>query len=164
FSILIESIYNLMHMIFREPMPEGISNFILLTAVFVGSVSFLGVFISILIPDALKATQILMVIASPAFIISGFTWPLNAMPAFVQFIANIIPLTPFLQAFKILLIQKGSVELTFPYLKHLSILLVVYAIIGWIALKIKLWFIFKNAAPQEIAVEGASEKEGNDFQ
>ncbi|WP_454045278.1 ABC transporter permease [Chryseobacterium sp. Marseille-Q8038] len=159
FSILIVGIYYFMHMIFHVPMPEGIFNFILLTAVFVGSVSFLGVFISILIPDALKATQILMVIASPAFIISGFTWPLSAMPAFVQFIANIIPLTPFLQAFKILLIQKGSVELTFPYLKHLSILLVVYAIIGWIALKIKLWFIFRKAAPQEIAVENASSED-----
>lgn len=100
-----------------------------------------------------------MVIASPAFIISGFTWPLNAMPAFVQFIANIIPLTPFLQAFKILLIQKGSVELTFPYLKHLSILVVIYAILGWIALKIKLWLIFKKAAPQAIAVEGTAEEE-----
>jgi ABC-2 type transport system permease protein len=147
FSILIVGIYYFMHMIFRVPMPEGIFNFILLTAVFVGSVSFLGVFISILIPDALKATQILMVIASPAFIISGFTWPLSAMPAFVQFIANIIPLTPFLQAFKILLIQKGSVELTFPYLRHLSILLVVYAIIGWIALKIKLWLVFRYVKP-----------------
>ncbi|MFP3597045.1 ABC transporter permease [Chryseobacterium sp. SIMBA_029] len=149
FSILIVGIYYFMHMIFRVPMPEGIFNFILLTAVFVGSVSFLGVFISILIPDALKATQILMVIASPAFIISGFTWPLSAMPAFVQFIANIIPLTPFLQAFKILLIQKGSVELTFPYLRHLSILLVIYAIIGWIALKIKLWLIFRYVKPIE---------------
>jgi ABC-2 type transport system permease protein len=149
FSILIVGIYYFMHMIFRVPMPEGIFNFILLTAVFVGSVSFLGVFISILIPDALKATQILMVIASPAFIISGFTWPLSAMPAFVQFIANIIPLTPFLQAFKILLIQKGSVELTFPYLRHLSILLVVYAIIGWIALKIKLWLVFRYVKPIE---------------
>jgi ABC-2 type transport system permease protein len=72
------------------------------------------------------------------------------MPAFVQFIANIIPLTPFLQAFKILLIQKGSVELTFPYLKHLSILLLVYAVLGWVALKIKLWLIFKNALPEEV--------------
>jgi len=65
-----------------------------------------------------------------------------------------------LQAFKILLIQKGSVELTFPYLKHLSILLVVYAIIGWIALKIKLWFIFKKSTPQEIEVENTSLEEG----
>lgn len=148
FSILIVGVYYFMHMIFKVPMPEGIFNFIVLTAVFVGSASFLGVFISILIPDALKATQILMVIASPAFIISGFTWPLNAMPAFVQFIANIIPLTPFLQAFKILLIQKGSVELTFPYLKHLGILLVVYAVLGWIALKIKMWLMFRYVKPE----------------
>ncbi|MBT2416220.1 ABC transporter permease, partial [Streptomyces sp. ISL-12] len=146
--ILIVGMYYFMHMIFKVPMPQGIFNFIVLTAVFVGSASFLGVFISILIPDALKATQILMVIASPAFIISGFTWPLNAMPAFVQFIANIIPLTPFLQAFKILLIQKGSVELTFPYLRHLGILLVIYAFIGWIALKIKLWLIFRYVKPE----------------
>ncbi|MDE5491109.1 ABC transporter permease [Elizabethkingia meningoseptica] len=153
FSILIVGIYYLMHMIFKVPMPEGIFNFILLTAFFVGSASFLGVFISILIPDALKATQILMVLASPSFIISGFTWPLSAMPAAVQFLANIIPLTPFLQAFKILLIQKGSVELTFPYLQHLIILLIVYAILGWIALKIKLWRTFRYIKPEELTPE-----------
>ncbi len=142
FSILIVGIYYLMHMIFKVPMPEGIFNFILLTAVFVGSASFLGVFISILIPDALKATQILMVLASPSFIISGFTWPLSA-----------IPLTPFLQAFKILLIQKGSVELTYPYLQHLIILLIVYGVLGWIALKIKLWKMFRYLKPEEVKSE-----------
>ncbi|UZT98898.1 ABC transporter permease [Chryseobacterium fluminis] len=157
FSVLIVGFYYFMHMIFKVPMPEGILNFILLTAVFVGSVSFLGVLISILIPDALKATQILMVIASPAFIISGFTWPLNAMPAFVQWIANIIPLTPFLQAFKILLIQKGSVELTFPYLKHLTVLLIVYAILGWIALKIKMGLLFRYVKPETETVPDLSE-------
>ncbi|MDV2449131.1 ABC transporter permease [Elizabethkingia anophelis] len=153
FSILIVGIYYLMHMIFKVPMPEGIFNFILLTAVFVGSASFLGVFISILIPDALKATQILMILASPSFIISGFTWPLSAMPAAVQFLANIIPLTPFLQAFKILLIQKGSVELTYPYLQHLIILLIVYGVLGWIALKIKLWKMFRYLKPEEVKSE-----------
>ncbi|ASW73127.1 ABC transporter permease [Chryseobacterium piperi] len=153
FSILIVGMYYFMHMIFKVPMPQGIFNFIILTSVFVGSASFLGVFISILIPDALKATQILMVIASPAFIISGFTWPLNAMPGFVQFIANIIPLTPFLQAFKILLIQKGSVALTYPYMRHLGILLIVYAILGWIALKIKLWLIFRYVKPEKAQEE-----------
>jgi len=157
FSILIVSVYYFMHMIFKVPMPEGIFNFIVITAVFVGSASFLGVLISILIPDALKATQILMVIASPAFIISGFTWPLNAMPAFVQFIANIIPLTPFLQAFKILLIQKGSVELTYPYLEHLSILLIVYAVLGWIALKIKMGLMFKKSKQIEVSSEKSTD-------
>ncbi|WP_143310023.1 ABC transporter permease [Chitinophaga vietnamensis] len=146
FSILIVSVFYVMHMLFNVPMPQNILHFVWLTAFFVGSVSFMGVFVSILIPDALKATQILMVIASPAFIISGFTWPLSAMPAFVQFIANIIPLTPFLQAFKILLIQKGAVELIYPYIQHLAVLLLVYAFLGWLALKIKLWKIFRTVS------------------
>lgn len=157
FSILIVGMYYFMHTIFKVPMPQGIFNFIALTAFFVGSVSFLGVLISILIPDALKATQILMVIASPAFIISGFTWPLNAMPAFVQFIANIIPLTPFLQAFKILLIQKGSVALTYPYMEHLILLLVAYAVLGWIALKIKLWIVFRAVQPEKRVEDSAED-------
>jgi ABC-2 type transport system permease protein len=52
FSILIVSIYYFMHMIFRVPMPEGILNFILADSRFCRIGSFLGVFISILIPDA----------------------------------------------------------------------------------------------------------------
>ncbi|WBV61226.1 ABC transporter permease [Chryseobacterium camelliae] len=159
FSIFIVGMYYFMHMIFKVPMPEGILNFILITSFFVGSVSFLGVLVSVLIPDALKATQILMVIASPAFIISGFTWPLSSMPAFVQFIANIIPLTPFLQAFKILLIQKGSVELTYPYLQHLGVLLIVYVLLGWIALKIKLWLMFRFVKPEKENTDNSTENE-----
>lgn len=149
FSILIVCIYYLMHILFYVPLPQGVLSFIWLTAYFVGAASFLGVIVSILIPDALKATQILMVIASPAFIISGFTWPLSAMPVFVQFLANIIPLTPFLQAFKILLIQKGPVALTLPFVRHLGILLLVYAFLGWLALKIKLWRMFRKMPPSE---------------
>jgi ABC-2 type transport system permease protein len=45
--------------------------------VFVISVSFIGVLVSILVPNQLKATEILMVIATPSFILSGFTWPLS---------------------------------------------------------------------------------------
>jgi ABC-2 type transport system permease protein len=32
-------------------------------------------------------------------------------------------------------------------------------VIGWIALKIKLWFIFRKAAPQEIAVGNTSQED-----
>jgi ABC-2 type transport system permease protein len=58
--------------------------------VFVISVSFIGVLVSILVPNQLKATEILMVIATPSFILSGFTWPLSQMPVWVQAISNVI--------------------------------------------------------------------------
>ncbi|NAW51619.1 ABC transporter permease [Elizabethkingia argentiflava] len=150
FSIFIVCIYYVMHILFKVPLPEGVLNFLLLTSFFVASSSMLGVFMSVLIPDALKATQVLMVLASPSFIISGFTWPLNAMPHAVQLLANIIPLTPFLQAFKILLIQKGSMELTFPYLQHLMVLTILYTVLGWIVLKIKLWKMFRYLKAEDI--------------
>ncbi len=129
---------------FKIPAPINVGNFFLLTAIFVVAATNLGVLFSILIPDALKATQILMVIASPAFIISGFTWPSYAMPKFIQYFNAIIPLTPYLEALKIMLVEKGSDYLTRKYFLHLFIMAWAYFILGWIALKIKINSLFKK--------------------
>ena len=119
FNILVFFIYSKYLMI---PSPVDFWNFMLVTGVFVVACTNLGVFFSILIPNSLKATQVLMVIASPAFIISGFTWPIYAMPNFIQKLTDIIPLTPYLESLKIMVIQQGSNELTHPYLWHLLIM------------------------------------------
>lgn len=129
---------------FRIPVPDNVWNFFLITAVFVVAATNLGVLVSILVPDALKATQYLMVIASPAFIISGFTWPTYAMPGFIKSFTAIIPLTPYLEALKIMVVQNGPAVLTKKYLVHLFILGWVYFVVGWIALKIKIHFLFKK--------------------
>ena len=122
---------------FKIPVLENIFGFAILATVFIMTCTFLGALFSVLLPNALKATQFLMIIASPAFIIGGFTWPSSAMPTAIQYLANIIPLTPFLEAFKIILIQKGSFELTYPYLQHLLILMAVYFVLCVLALKLK---------------------------
>ena len=135
FNILVFFIYSKYLMI---PSPVDFWNFMLVTGVFVVACTNLGVLFSILIPNSLKATQVLMVIASPAFIISGFTWPIYAMPNFIQKLTDIIPLTPYLESLKIMVIQQGSNELTHPYLWHLLIMASIYFILGWIVLKFKL--------------------------
>jgi ABC-2 type transport system permease protein len=53
-----------------------------------------------------------MVIATPSFILSGFTWPLSQMPVWVQAISNVIPLTHFLKAFRVLIIENGTFSQT----------------------------------------------------
>ena len=140
-------------------MPDNLWNFFLITAVFVVAATNLGVLVSILVPDALKATQYLMVIASPAFIISGFTWPTFAMPGFIKSFTAIIPLTPYLEALKIMVVQNGSDFLTQKYLIHLLILAWVYFILGWIALKIKIHFLFKKYNISENYQEETHEEE-----
>lgn len=146
FNILI---FYLCSIYFKIPAPENVMNFFLITAIFVVAATNLGVLVSILVPDALKATQILMVIASPAFIISGFTWPTYAMPEFIANFTKIIPLTPYLEALKIMVVEKGSDFLTYKYFWHLFILGWVYFILGWIALKIKIKMLFKEYHLQE---------------
>ena len=144
---------------FKIPAPDHIGNFFLLTAAFVIAATNLGVLVSILVPDALKATQILMVIASPAFIISGFTWPSYAMPEFIKSFTAIIPLTPYLEALKIMDVQNGSDFLTKKHLVHLLILVWVYFILGWVALKIKIHFLMKKYKISQDLIE----KDGVEF-
>lgn len=138
FSVTNVLLFYAMAWYFNVPLPENIGNFVILNVLFVGACTFLGMLFSVILPNALKATQVLMIIASPSFIIGGFTWPSDAMPAAVQYLANIIPLTPFLNALKILLIQRGSLSLTYPFLEHLGILLGSYFILGFLALKLKM--------------------------
>jgi ABC-2 type transport system permease protein len=66
------------------------------------------------------------------------------MPKVIANFTNIIPLTPYLEALKIMVIEKGSDYLTKKYFWHLFVLGWIYFILGWIALKIKIHFFFKK--------------------
>ena len=78
------------------------------TFLFLLAVAFIGILVSIAIPSQLKATEILMVIATPSFILSGFTWPLSQMPDWIVGIAKVIPLTHYLQIFRTMIIEQGA--------------------------------------------------------
>jgi ABC-2 type transport system permease protein len=78
-----------------------------------------------------------MVIATPSFILSGFTWPLSQMPIWVQGIANIIPLTHFLKAFRILIIENGTFSQTYGVILNLIIIGAVCGVLAYIALYFK---------------------------
>ncbi len=121
---------------FKIPVNENLASLTLIAGVFVISVSFMGILVSIITPDQLKATEILMVVATPSFILSGFTWPLSQMPDWIQYIANSIPLTHFLDAFRVLLVEGGSF-----YNTYSSILAMIYiAVFAGIASIIALYF------------------------
>lgn len=153
FSLFNIAMFYLLSVYFKVPAPDNAFNFFFITFFFVLSATNLGVLFSIILPDSLKATQILMVIASPAFIISGFTWPTYAMPTAIRAFTDIIPLTPYLEALKIMMIQYGSDYLTKPYLWHLIILSVVYFLLGWIALKIKIKKLYKAYKADTLVLE-----------
>lgn len=102
------------------------------------SVSALGIMVSIAIPSQLKATEILMVIATPSFILSGFTWPMSQMPVLIQSIANAIPLTHFLKALRKILLFNATTSDIVPELTILIGMTLLFWIVSVILLKFKI--------------------------
>lgn len=129
-AVVVVSLYYLFHILFNAPLPTHAINYVVSTGLFVMACTFLGTFISLLVPNALKATQILMLMAAPSFMIGGYSWPSESMPIGIQYLANILPLTPFINAHKAMLIQGASLNQVMPYLQHLVLLIVVYLIIS----------------------------------
>jgi ABC-2 type transport system permease protein len=134
-SVGIVLVYYGFHIVFNAPMPYSIWPFIVNTAFFVAAVSGLGIFLSLLFKDSLRATQILMLMAAPAFLIGGYSWPLQAMPQGVQLLAGIIPLTPFLEAHKMMLYQKASLTDILPNLKAMLFQLLAYGGLAYMLLR-----------------------------
>lgn len=123
---------------FRVPIGKNFMALSLIAGVFVFSVVSIGILVSIVLPSQLKATEVLMVVATPSFMISGFTWPLDQMPAWLQMISNSIPLTHFLKAFRILMVESGSIQQTYPAIKGMLWIGVVTGVMAIIALYIKI--------------------------
>lgn len=123
------------HVLYDAPIPTNPLSFVVATALFIAATTFLGVMISALLPNALKATQVLMVMSAPGFIIGGYTWPIFAMAKPIQWLADTLPLTPFLSAFKLMLMENATLGQVMPYMIHLLIQIVVYLLIAVILVK-----------------------------
>lgn len=136
-SIIVVSLYYCFHLLFNAPLPTHAINFVVTSGLFVMACTFLGTCISILIPNALKATQILMLMAAPSFMIGGYSWPTESMPMGIQYLADILPLTPFINAHKAMLMQGANLSQVAPHLQHLALLLIIYFLISIILYKWK---------------------------
>lgn len=99
---------------------------------------FIGMLFSIAIPSQLKATELLMVISTPAFILSGFTWPTMAIPDAITNIAQFIPLTQFLSGFRKIAFYDGDLASIKPELGMLFIIMAVSFIAMVILLQLKI--------------------------
>ncbi|WP_313112968.1 ABC transporter permease [Aequorivita sediminis] len=99
---------------------------------------FIGMLFSIAIPSQLKATELLMVISTPAFILSGFTWPTMAIPDAITNIAQFIPLTQFLSGFRKVAFYDGDLASIKPELGMLFIIIAVSFIAMVILLQLKI--------------------------
>lgn len=94
----------------------SIKLFALLLTIFITALVAMGIVISAIARDQLFATQILMLIAVPSFLLSGFTWPQMSMQKGILAISNLLPLTHFVLPLRQIFMQGADLSVIRPHL------------------------------------------------
>ncbi|MEL7564762.1 MAG: ABC transporter permease [Dehalobacterium sp.] len=99
---------------------------VLLVGLFAMAVTALGMLLSLLVPDRAMASQAASIVALPALILSGYTWPMSGFPWFIRLLGCLEPLTYFADPLRRLVLT-GRVE--YDYWYNCAILLIMFLIL-----------------------------------
>ena len=99
---------------------------------------FLGFMLSTTLDEEIFALDVAFFYNSPAFVFSGFTFPMFGMPFFNSTYAQFIPYTHFLHAFFKIYQMGTPLHYIYPDLKILGVFLLVGFITSWVALSLRL--------------------------
>jgi ABC-2 type transport system permease protein len=99
-------------------------------AVFIISLGSMGMVIGSFIRRPERAVMLIAPFSVVLFILSGWSWPLEAMPWSVRWIALLLPSTPYLQLFQKAVMYHADASAVMPHLLHLVVLSVIWY---WVA-------------------------------
>ena len=134
----------IMFPIFKIPFSGTFIDTFIPSVLFTLSLIFLGIMVSIVVPNQLKATEILMIIAAPSFVLSGYTWPLYLMPKAISAVASVIPLTHYLEIFRRVAFMGGTMSDATFHISSLIVITIVCFILSWIFLTAKLKLVKRS--------------------
>lgn len=121
-------IFALVHPLLGVPIGENTISFLFIVLIFVMCNAMLGIMVSTIFKDEAMAMDVSFVYNSPAFVFSGFTFPIMAMPAFNAWYAQLIPYTHFLNAF----IKGIEMRTPMSFLYQHVISLLLFFVVGYI--------------------------------
>ena len=141
FSIAIAMFIALVFMMFGIPFKDKAPEIITLFSVFILSNIALGQMLSAAIDDEMLALDIAFFYNSPAFVFSGFTFPMFGMPFFDSLYAQFIPYTHFLYAF----FKVYQIGAPFSYITPGVLILLLFMLVGFVTTFVALRIRIKQA-------------------
>jgi len=102
FMVMAVLIYIIAFGIFKIPLACKLSTLLLFTLVFAFALHSIGTLMSSIANNAVDSTRFSMMVALPSFALCGYTWPIEAMPRFLQPVVWVFPQTWFFQGFNYL--------------------------------------------------------------
>lgn len=121
--------------VFHIPL-RGSFLFILLMGIpFLLGVIFMGIFVAAFSNNRVEALQNAMLLAYPTFLLTGYTWPLIAMPQFLKNLAYCLPLTYFADNFRKIALMGIDFSLLQGDFYSLLIVTVIYGLLAVVVLR-----------------------------
>ncbi|TDE10759.1 ABC transporter permease [Dyadobacter psychrotolerans] len=143
-AVLLLGVYAVYFHLFRQTLPDKIGPVFLVFLVFVVTISFQGIIAGLLFKNQLQALQFLIILSMPAYVSSGFSWPFEQDGAAAKLYGGAFPYMSFVNGFRILFIEDGTLADIKDYIQMQFILLLIYGSISGILLKVN---IMKIAPP-----------------
>lgn len=132
--------YTLHFSIFRISFKGSVSAAVVLTALFLSAVVLMAMLISSFFKRKIIALQVVAFTSYPLFLISGYAWPVEAMPGIVKLLSYLMPGTPYLNAFNRIIQMGAGWQDVIPETVHLAVLTVA----GFIITAFRMKFLIRK--------------------
>jgi ABC-2 type transport system permease protein len=107
---------------FQVPFRGSVMTLLLTTALFLVAVLSIGYLISVIAKSQLASSQIALLVAfMPAFLLSGFLFPIEQMPSFIRLVTWIVPARYYTAALKDIFLKGNPVTMLYSQLIPLAI-------------------------------------------
>ena len=111
--------------LFGLPVAGSLISIFILSMVFLIAIMLLTMLIGTFVKSQVRMMEILAFTSYPFFLLSGYSWPVSAMPQPIQWLSAIIPTTPMMEAMTRLYVMGGNWSDVIYQFQHLVILLLV---------------------------------------
>ena len=135
--IYFEILFRIFFPTFQIPFDGNTSGAIILSVLFIISTILLGMVMAAVTGNRLDALKGCLLVGAPAFLLSGYTWPIEQMPVLMKTISFFIPLSAYLEGFRKIFQQNMQPEFIIPFAKILITLLILYFFITYTLLIIR---------------------------
>ncbi len=135
--IYFEILFRIFFPAFQIPFDGNTSGAIILSVLFIISTILLGMLMSAITGNRLDALKGCLLIGAPAFLLSGYTWPIQQMPSLMEVISSFIPLSSYLEGFRKIFQQNMHIKFIIPFAKILITLIILYFLTTYIFLIIR---------------------------
>lgn len=132
--------------IFAIPFRGSVVTLGVVTGIFLLSVIYWSQFISSFFSKKIVSMQFFVFTSYPVFLLSGYSWPLQSMPVYLQVISNCIPSTPYLHAF-IRITQMGA---SWMHIQNEVLHLLVIAVLGLLLSRVRLKYLVRQENPDNL--------------